>query len=316
MSDKKGLPASYFEYPWRRKGLDHDRFPFRILPRMAPVAWPGKAPGKAGVALWVAVHMGHFPMDMPDKPFKAAGGMERPYPSYWDYTQRDYGNRIGIYRLLKALDARGLRATALMSAVLATRYPALMKEIAASKWEVAAAGVDMGKLHHGGLSEASERALVKQSVETLREKFGKSVRGWHSPAHSQSMRTLDLVAEAGLDYVTDWINDDMPYQVVTSGGELTAMPLAWDMSDQRLLFQQHMATEDFIDQVKRAFVTLRAEAEATGGGRVLTLTITPWLMGQPHRIRALGELLDHLLAQDGVWPATGAEIVDAWRVSA
>ena len=311
VSDKKGLPQSYFEYPWRRKGLDHERFPHRNLPHMAPVVWPGKA----RVALWVAVHMGHFPMDMSLKPFTATGGMERPYPSYWDYTQRDYGNRIGVYRLMKALDARGLKATALMSSVLAKRYPALMSEIKASDWEVAAAGVDMGKIHHGGLPEAEERALVKEAVDTLRGAFGSKVRGWHSPAHSQSMRTLDLVAGAGLDYVTDWINDDMPYEMTTSAGSLTAMPLAWDMSDQRLLFQQHMATEDFIDQVKRAFKVLYAEAASTGGGRILTLTLTPWLMGQPHRIKALGGLLDHLLSHVGVWPGTGAEIVDAWRAT-
>ena len=174
----------------------------------------------------------------------------------------------------------------------------------------------MGKLHHGGLPEAEERALVQEAVKTLRGAFGPKVRGWHSPAHSQSMRTLDLVAGAGLDYVTDWINDDMPYSVNTSGGKLTAMPLVWDMSDQRLLFQQHMATEDFIDQVKRAFKVLYAEAVSSGGGRILTLTITPWLMGQPHRIKALGALLDHILEHVGVWPATGAEIVDAWKASA
>jgi peptidoglycan/xylan/chitin deacetylase (PgdA/CDA1 family) len=276
---------------------------------MAPVVWPNKA----RVALWIAVHVGHFPMDMSKQPFTATGGMERPYPSYWDYTQRDYGNRIGIYRLMKALGMRGLRATALLSSVLAERYPALMSEIKACDWEVVAAGVDMGKIHHGGLPEAEERALVKEAVDTLRGTFGSKVRGWHSPAHSQSMRTFDLVAGAGLDYVTDWINDDMPYRVTTSAGPLTAMPLAWDLSDQRLLFQQHMATEDFTDQAFRAFQTLYAEAAATGGGRVLTLTLTPWLMGQPHRIRALGTLLDRLLAHAGVWPATGAEIVDAWR---
>lgn len=302
---------NYLDYPWRRRGLDHDRFPHRNLPQAAPVVWPGEA----RVALWVAVHVGHFPMDMPKLPFVAPGGMERPYPSYWDYTQRDYGNRVGIYRLMRALDARGLRATALMSAVLATRYPALVAEIAASKWEVAAAGMDMGKLHHGGLPEAEERALVQEAVGTLRKAFGPAVRGWHSPAHSQSLRTLDLVAEAGLDYVADWVNDDMPYPVNTSAGPLTAMPLAWDMSDQRLLFQQHMATEDFTDQVFRAFRTLYAEAAATGSGRILALTITPWLMGQPHRIRALGVLLDRLLEHAGVWPATGAEIVDAWRAN-
>jgi peptidoglycan/xylan/chitin deacetylase (PgdA/CDA1 family) len=300
---------NYLDYPWRRRGLDHDRFPHRNLPQAAPVVWPGKA----RVALWIAVHVGHYPMDMPKLPFMAPGGMERPYPSYWDYTQRDYGNRVGIYRLMRALDARGLRATALANAVLATCYPALASEIAASEWEVAAAGVDMGRLHHGGLAESEERALVQEAVGILREAFGPAVRGWHSPAHSQSLRTLDLVAEAGLDYVADWVNDDMPYHVSTSAGPLTAMPLAWDLSDQRLLFQQHMATEDFTDQAFRAFQTLYAEAAATGGGRILTLTLTPWVMGQPHRIRALGILLDRLLAHAGVWPATGAEIVDAWR---
>jgi hypothetical protein len=129
------------------------------------------------------------------------------------------------------------------------------------------------------------------------------------------MRTLDLVAEAGLDYVTDWINDDMPYPVTTSAGTLTAMPLAWDLSDQRLLFQQHMDTAEFVEQVLRAFKTLYAEAASTGSGRILTLTITPWLMGQPHRIRALAAMLDRILEHAGVWPATGAEIVDAWKAT-
>ena len=201
-----------------------------------------------------------------------------------------------------------------MNSAVATRYPALAKEIAASRWEVAAAGVDMGKLHHGGLPEADERALVEQAVADLRSAFGSNIRGWHSPAHSESMRTLDLVAEAGLDYVADWINDDMPYSMTTPAGDLTALPLAWDLSDQRLLFQQHMDTSEFVEQVLRAFETLYAEA-ADGAGRVLTVTLTPWLMGQPHRIRALGQMLDHILDHAGVWPATGAEIVDAWKAS-
>ena len=107
----------------------------------------------------------------------------------------------------------------------------------------------------------------------------------------------------------------MPYPVTTSAGNLTAMPLAWDLSDQHLLFQQHMDTAEFVEQVLRAFKTLYAEAAETGSGRILTLTITPWLMGQPHRIRALAAMLDRLLEPVGVWPATGAEIVDAWRAS-
>ncbi|HSS87272.1 MAG TPA: hypothetical protein VLL30_26290, partial [Reyranella sp.] len=103
-----GIP-NYLDYPWRRRGLDHDRFLHRNLPQAKPTVWPGKA----RVALWVAVHVAEFPMDMPRTPFVAPGGVDRPYPSYWDYTQRDYGNRVGIYRLMRALDSRGLRATAL-----------------------------------------------------------------------------------------------------------------------------------------------------------------------------------------------------------
>lgn len=306
------LPDSYLDYPWRRRGYDHDRFAYRVLPRAKPVQWPGGA----RVALWVAVHMGHFPMDAPAKPFTPPGGMERPYPSYWDYTQRDYGNRVGIYRLLKLLGARGLKATVLMSAAVATRYPALAQDIAGAGWEVAASGLDMGHLHHGGLDVATERAWVQEAVATLRGAFGPGVRGWHSPGFSQSLATLDLLAEAGLDYCTDWANDDMPYAVTTATGALTAMPLPYDLSDQRMLFQQHMATEDFTGAVLAAHATLDAEARATGGGRILTLAITPWLMGQPHRSRALAGLLDQLLAQGGVWPATGADILDCWRASA
>src|SRR5260370_4814388 len=123
---------------------------------------------------------------------------------------------------MRVLDQRGLRATALLNGAVATRYPALVKEIAASQWEVAAAGLDMGHLHHGGLTEAEERALVKQAVGALRGAFASKIRGSHSPAHSESMRTLDLVAEAWFDYVTDWVNDDMPYPVTTSAVHVTA----------------------------------------------------------------------------------------------
>lgn len=304
-----GLPEAYFVYPHRRRGMDHDRYPYRILPRTRPVQWPGGA----RIALWVAVHVGHFPMDMPLKPFIAPGGMERPYPSFWDYTQRDYGNRIGIYRLMRAMAARGVPGTALISAALAREYPVLMDDIAAAGWEPACAGLDMGHLHHGGVAEAEERAWIAEATALLRGRFGGALRGWHSPAHSESHRTPDLVAEAGYAWTAAWANDDMPYAFATRAGTLAAMPLSQDLADQRMLFQQTMATEDFTDAILAAHAALDAEARATGGGRVLTLSVTPWLMGQPHRIRAFATLLDTILARGGVWPATASGIMEAWQ---
>ena len=304
-----GLPADYFVYPHRKRGMDHDRYPYRILPRTKAVQWPGGA----RVALWVAVHAGHFPMDMPLKPIVAPGGMERPYPSFWDFTQRDYGNRIGIYRMMQAMEARGVKGTALISAQLAAEYPVLMDDIAQAGWEPACAGLDMGHIHHGGVAEAEERAWVAQATSLLRGRFGDALRGWHSPAHSESHRTPELVAEAGYAWTSGWVNDDMPYAFATQAGTLTAMPLPQDLSDQRMLHQQNMATEDFTAAVLAAHAALDAEAQATGSGRILALAVTPWLMGQPHRIRAFGGMLDAILARGSVWSATGTEIMQAWR---
>ncbi|MCS6891135.1 MAG: hypothetical protein NZN45_05930 [Rhodovarius sp.] len=303
-----GLPEEYLRYPRRRRGMDHDRYPFRALPTAPPVRWPGGAP----IALWIAVHVGHFPMDMPLKPFVAPGGMERPYPSFWDYTQRDYGNRIGIYRLMRVLAQRGLSASALLSARLAERYPVLMEDIAAAGWEVVCAGLDMGHLHHGEVPEEAERAWIAEAARLLRGRFG-TVRGWHSPAHSESHRTPDLVAEAGFTWSCGWVNDDMPYVMATAHGPLLIMPLPQDLSDQRMLFQQHMATEDFTAAILAAYRLLRVEAEATGGGRILPVVVTPWVMGQPHRIPAFAALLDSLLAEGGIWPGPAEAILAEWQ---
>ncbi|MFM7610801.1 MAG: polysaccharide deacetylase [Alphaproteobacteria bacterium] len=305
----KSLPEDYLHYPQRRRGMDHEIYPFRALPKAQPVTWPNGA----RIALCIAVHMGHFPMDMPLKPFIAPGGMERPYPSYWDYTLRDYGNRIGVYRLMKSLAARDLPATALLSAILARRYPVLMDDLAAAQLEIACAGLDMGHLHHSGVPLEEERATVQEAATLLRSRFGASVRGWHSPAHSESSHTLSLVAEAGFSVTTGWANDDMPYVMTTDAGKLICMPLSQELSDQRMLHQQHLPTEDFTKAILTAHQTLDREAEATGAGRILVVPITPWLMGAPHRIRAFNAMLDGIMARGSIWPATMGQIADHWR---
>ncbi|MFN9091372.1 MAG: polysaccharide deacetylase [Alphaproteobacteria bacterium] len=305
----KGLPEEYLRYPQRRRGMDHEIYPFRALHAAQPVSWPNGA----RIALCIAVHMGHFPMDMPLKPFIAPGGMERPYPSYWDYTLRDYGNRIGVYRLMKSLTARSLPATALLSAVLARRYPVLMDDLAAAQWEIVCAGFDMGRLHHSGVALDEERATVQEATGILRARFGAAVRGWHSPAHSESSHTLRLVAEAGFSFTTGWANDAMPYVMTTNAGRLICMPLSQDLSDQRMLHQQHLATEDFTNSILTAHETLDREAQQTGSGRILVVPVTPWLMGVPHRIRAFNSMLDGMMARGSIWPAAMGQIADHWR---
>lgn len=304
------LPDDYIKYPHRKYGIDNDRYDWSILPERKPVAWPNEA----RVALWVVPVLEYFPLDGPRDPFIPPGGMTTPYPDIRAYTSRDFGSRVGAFRVFQALDKHDIKASVAFNSRIAQRYPFLLKEVIRRDWEVMAHGVDMGKLHHGELDIETERSQVMESISVLRKMSGQPVRGWISPARSESLNTLDLVAAEGIEYVTDWVNDDMPYPMRTEQGELHSMPHTHEISDQHIILHMSNTEQEFTEQVCDHFDVLYREA-ATQGGRIMTLTIHPWCSGQPHRIKALEDALAHIMGHDGVWSATGSEILAAFKTS-
>ncbi len=305
------LPDDYLDYPRRRRGMDHDRYDWSILPRRPKVAWPGGA----RLALWVVPALEWFPLDMTGKPFVVPGGFNRPYPDYWNYTTRDYGNRVGIFRVMKVLDELGIRASVPINSALAERHPSLIEEINRRDWEVGAHGVDMGRPLYGGMDAAAEEAIIEESVSTLRRLSGQPVGGWLSPGRSESLATPDLLAKHGIGYLLDWANDDLPYPIRTDAGEIFAMPHSHEIDDRLIMVQNHHDEDEFEEQIKDQFDTLYREAER-GGGRVLAISLHPWVIGQPYRIKSLARALAHVMGHDGVWSATGAEILDAFKAQA
>ena len=304
------VAKEYLEYPLRQYGMDHGYYDWSMLPQRKPVVWPGEA----RVALWVVPALEWFPLDMKSVPFKPPGAMMTAYPDLRHYTLRDYGNRIGIFRIMKALERHGIRASVAVNAAGAVRYPELIKECTQRGWEVIANGLDMDHLHHAGLDREVEKGLIDRTLDILRQASGQGVRGWLSPAKSESASTLELLGAAGLDYVCDWVNDDMPYAMRTPSGPLHAMPHPIDMDDHTILVQNHHSEDDFRDQLCDQFDLLYKES-ATQGGRVMAISLHPWVIGQPYRIRALEEALQHMLRHKGVWAATGGEILDAWKAA-
>lgn len=302
------LSDDYMKYPHRRYGIDNDRYEWSILPRRDPVEWPNGA----RVALWVVPVLEYFPMDTPTTPFIAPGGSTTPYPDPRTYSSCDYGNRVGAFRVFKALDKHGLKASVAFNSAVAARYPFLLNEITRRDWEVMAHGVDMGKLHHGDLDIETERGYVKESLSTLREMSGQPVTGWISPARSESMNTLDIVADEGVKYVADWVNDDMPYPLNTASGAIVSMPHTHEISDVQIIQHMSQTEPEFTEQICDHFDVLYREA-GTQGGRIMTLTIHPWCIGQPHRIKALETALKYIVNHDGVWNATGTEILAAFQ---
>lgn len=300
------MTSERLTYPHRRRGLDHDWFDHQPTHTRAPLAWPQGKP----VALWISVPIEFFPLDSHATVVRPLGGLDRGYPDFWSYSNRDYGLRIGIYRIMRVLDTLGLRATAIVSSGITSRFPRVLDEVVSRKWEIAAGGVDMGQVHHGKLEKAGERELIRQAVDDLARVTGRSIRGWHSPGHSQSNNTLELLAQAGLDYVMDWANDDMPYEMRTAAGRLVSMPLTYEWSDRLLLVQHNLTVEDYAAQVLRAFRRLGEEAAQSKAGRILSLSISPWVLGYPHRIATLQRMLASMLETGTTWCATGDEIVD------
>lgn len=304
------LDPSYLEYPHRSYGMDHDRYDWSMLTDRKPVQWPE---GKR-LALWVNVSLQYFPLNQTGKPFPPVGGMTTSYPDLRHYTLREYGNRVGIFRCLKAFDRYDVSPTFAVSARLAERYPYLINRLVERGDEIIGHGWHMDAPLHGDLERTAEAALISRSLDTLREATGQDVAGWLSPSKSQSMNTPDLLAEHGVRYMCDWINDDMPYTFRMSAGDIIAMPLSTELED-RFIMQGNLHSEsEYADQIRDAFDYLYAEA-AEQGGRMLALSIHPWMLGQPHRIGRLEEVLEYITGHDGVWSASAGEICAAWQAA-
>lgn len=300
------LDPAYLEYPHRREGYDHDYYPWSSIHARQPVQWPG---GKR-VAVFLCVSLEWFPITPTDAPFRAPGHMVTPYPDYRHYTVRDYGNRVGVWRMLEAFEKIGITASFATNAAVAERYPELIAAVQAGGHEFIAHSTDMNGTIASSMGEAEERALVADALARIEAATGSKPNGWLSIARSQSWRTLDLLAEHGIAYCCDWVNDELPYRF---NNGVIDLPLNTELSDRMIVETQQHSAEAWGEMMRDAFDWLGAEAKAQDSARLLPIQLTPYIMGQPYRIEALEKLLEDFAARPDAWIATGSEIVDCWE---
>ncbi len=300
------LDPAYLAYPRRAHGYDHDLYAWSQLHERPPLAWPGGA----RVAVTIVISVEFFPLTPADQPFRAPGHMVTPFPDWRHFTARDYGTRVGLGRLLDAVERVGARAGLASCGALLGRCPGLIEEAAGRGHEIIAHPFDMNDTIASTLDEAAERALIARALAPLAP-FRPA--GWLSAARSQSWNTPRLLVEAGLGYCLDWPNDELPYWQVTPAGPLVALPLNHELSDRRIIVEGQQSVADWAGQLGDALDWLAAEAEAAGAARMLPIHLTPYVMGLPWRIGALEGLLARLAATPGVWFARPGEIVSAFR---
>lgn len=299
------LPDEHLIYPNRRRGMDHERYDWRLSVDRPRLEWPGGA----ALACLIVVPLEFHMLNPQGKPFKHPGAMQTPYPDLRHYTTRDYGLRVGVYRILDALKSVGLTATFPVNGRLLARVRPLIEAIAAEGHEIAAYGWDTDSIHWGGVDPASEERFVGD-VRAAFEAANLAPRAWMSPARQQSFHTPDLIRAAGFDVCLDWEMDSVPVPMRTHAGPLVCVPLMNELDDRTLLIDRRQTEAEWRDQTLEAAAMMKTE-HARFGGQVLSFTLTPYVAGQPFRIRALNEMLEALAGDEAIWSAGASAIADA-----
>jgi len=292
------VDQNYLRYPRRRPGYDHDLYAWSDMHRRPPIGWPG---GKA-LAIWPCIVAEFFPLTPTDTPFRAPGHMQTAFPDYRHYTARDYGNRVGIYRLLDAFEKRGIKVSVAINVAVAERYPALLAAILNGGHEIVAHSTDMNGTIDGSVSADAEAAIISDTRARWAS-IGQAPAGWLSIARSQSFRTADLLLQHGFTWMADWPNDDLPYRFANG---IINLPLNHELSDRQIINVTQASADSYCQQIDDAAAWLADER-----GRMLPLQLTPYIIALPYRIGAFEALLDRLVARGDCWFATGGAIIDA-----
>ena len=291
----------------RRFGMDHPHYPWSPFPRRGVLRWPGGAP----VALGVILVLEHVEWQAPEGAQRAATVGMPNFPSFAQHSLRDYGHRVGIFRLLDLLEKHKLTPTIAMDNTTAENYPFLTSFVARRGYEVIAHGLARTQMVSSKMSEAEERAYIQSSISAVERATGKRPAGWFGPDYGESERTPRLLAQEGITYVCDWPNDDQPYRMTTPTGELYALPPTYDLDDHVAIMERGMSMDIYTSVLRRAADQLCEDG--ADNGRLLLLVLRPWLMGQPFRASHLDDALGAVMRKPGIWAASCSEIIDWYR---
>lgn len=287
------------------------RLPYRATVDRPKVTLPG---GKA-VAVWPVVNVEHWLIDnpMPRQVLVAPTGVQLQ-PDIPNWAWHEYGMRVGLWRFLEAFEKRGIRPTLSINGSVCEAYPRIAHATHDAGWEFMGHGFFQVPTHR----VEDQRAMIRRTVDTIKSVTGAPCRGWLGPGLTETLETPDLLAEAGIRYVGDWVADDLPCRLKTTHGDLLTLPYSVELNDIPMLMIQHHSTDEFAARTLATASRLVAEARSSGplaNAKIMSFAIHPYIMGVPHRIALLDDLLDRLLVNDDIVFMQGCEIMD-WYASA
>jgi peptidoglycan/xylan/chitin deacetylase (PgdA/CDA1 family) len=281
--------------------------PFPYIPLPARPRYT--LPNNARVALWVNPNVEFFGLDdvMPGRLNERVPRENAKVPNVRNWSVRDYGNRVGVWRLMDTLSRYGIRASAALNSELCDQHPEIIAEAVRRGWEFLGHGIT-NAVRLDEMPPEQERQAIFDMIDRIEKASGTRPVGWLAPGLSETWRSLEYLSEAGIRYVCDWVNDDQPYTMEVGSPLMVSVPYSVQTNDVPAYYDMKVSVPEFEAMIKRQFDTLYREGATSG--RVMAIAVHPFVTGLPHRIGALDAALEYICRHEGVWLATGREIME------
>jgi allantoinase len=282
-----------------------DRYEDSFIFERKPFKWPGNKT----LAVWIAPNVEVWHYDSPAGT-GVSPNVRNIVPDVINYAWREYGMRVGLWRIADTLDAAGLKATVALNSAVAEAHPKALEEMKKRGWEFIGHGITNSE-NLAGLNLEKERELIQTVLKTIEQATGQRPRGWLGSGLAETYNTLDVLAEEGVIYCGDWNNDDQPYPMKVKKGKMFSIPYCMEINDIPLFIRKGYTGEQYFRSVVDQFDTLYADSAKHP--RVMGIPLHPMIVGQPLRIKYLQRALAHIKKHERVWFATGSEIIDAYQ---
>jgi allantoinase len=282
-----------------------ERYDDSFITERKPFKWPGDAT----LAVWFAPNVEVWQYD------SAFGVGITPNPTNYvpdvfNYAWREYGMRVGLWRLADVFDAAGVKATVALNSQVCEVYPKAVEEMKKRGWEFMGHGTTNSNTL-AGLDPQVERDTIRGILKTIEQATGKRPRGWLGAGLIETYNTLDILAEEGVVYCGDWNNDDQPVAMKVKSGKMYGVPYCNEINDIPLYIRKGYTGEQYLRSVIDQFDVLYSDSRKQP--RVMGIPLHPMISGQPLRIKYLEKAIAHMKEHQGVWFTTGSEIVDAYQ---
>ena len=264
-----------------------------------------KLPGGNKIVIWTIVNLEVWDIARPmARQVLSPPTGQMLLPDVPNWTWHEYGMRIGVWRFFDLYKRLGIRPTLSINARVCEDYERVAAQARDADWEFMGHVYDQQPIH----KLDDQRATIHKSMDILEKFTGKRPVGWLGPGLTQTLETPDLLAEAGVKYIGDWVYDDEPTEIKTTHGPLVTLPYAVELNDIPAMMLQHHESPYWLTRCKDTFDRLYMEGAERA--KIMAIAIHPYISGQPHRIRYLEEVYDYVNRFEGVVHWNGAEILD------